>query len=96
MTPSHWCGSNDRLTFECLRYLFALAELHPHVGAYLATLPPDPVVSGRFLPGVVVDALGKFVVPLCVVGRSPTVTSRAGCTGSSTASSRSPWYAAGM
>ncbi len=44
------CPSNDRLTFECLRYLFALAELLPHVGGYLSTLPVDVMVGPLAVP----------------------------------------------
>ena len=38
------CCRNDRTTFECLRYLFALAEVEPGVGTYVAGLTADIAV----------------------------------------------------
>ena len=37
--------------FDMLRYLFAVAELHPHVAEYVARLPPAPAVRVDALRG---------------------------------------------
>jgi hypothetical protein len=95
LTPAYRCCrnaySNDRLVFDCLRYLFALTELHPHVGGYIATLRPDVVVRRRPRCLERCAVLTLSIVWRGVVFRKRIATTPAGCIGTCSASLRSPW-----